>query len=238
MHPADLQATVTNAKDFKAAKLKANYSQTVNLVINGSSELDSKLKQFKDTQLYNPETNQQSTLTSNIPPATITKNESLDAIFPFELKELSATPLFSGAALKKKLITTMYTDVKIDDFPIEVNSIIVPIKVLIMEAIQYQALISNDWLSKTKATFDWNMQELQLSQNSQHTQVPATCGHFKTHNMPAFFIEFEKKEKKSTWETYQVLWADKDYNKLSLVFSWDNNGKRKKREELTTTRKS
>ncbi|KAG9301083.1 hypothetical protein G9A89_012466 [Geosiphon pyriformis] len=29
---------------------------------------------------------------------------------------------------------------KIDDFPIEVNSIIVPIKVLVMEATQYQAL--------------------------------------------------------------------------------------------------
>ncbi|KAG9305852.1 hypothetical protein G9A89_006263 [Geosiphon pyriformis] len=43
---------------------------------------------------------------------------------------------------------------KIDNFTIEVNGIIVPIKVLIMEATQYQALIGNNWLSKTNATLD------------------------------------------------------------------------------------
>ncbi|KAG9284114.1 hypothetical protein G9A89_022888 [Geosiphon pyriformis] len=47
------------------------------------------------------------TPTSNIPPATITENKSLDAIFPFELKEPSTTPLFSGAVLKEKPITTV-----------------------------------------------------------------------------------------------------------------------------------
>ncbi|KAG9305870.1 hypothetical protein G9A89_016522 [Geosiphon pyriformis] len=47
MHPTDLQAAVTNAKDFEAAELEANHVQAVNLMMNGSSELDSKLKQFK-----------------------------------------------------------------------------------------------------------------------------------------------------------------------------------------------
>ncbi|KAG9287506.1 hypothetical protein G9A89_023878 [Geosiphon pyriformis] len=47
MHPADLQVTVINARDFEAAKLKANHTQAVNLVINRSSNLDSKLKQIK-----------------------------------------------------------------------------------------------------------------------------------------------------------------------------------------------
>ncbi|KAG9290314.1 hypothetical protein G9A89_007045 [Geosiphon pyriformis] len=42
-----------------------------------------------------------------------------------------------------------------------------------MEATQYQALVGNNWLSKTNATLDWNMQKLQISQNSQHTRVPA-----------------------------------------------------------------
>ncbi|KAG9303534.1 hypothetical protein G9A89_018430 [Geosiphon pyriformis] len=37
-----------NARDFEAAELEANHVQTVNLVINESSELDSKLKQFSD----------------------------------------------------------------------------------------------------------------------------------------------------------------------------------------------
>ncbi|KAG9306991.1 hypothetical protein G9A89_000905 [Geosiphon pyriformis] len=42
-----------------------------------------------------------------------------------------------------------------------------------MEAIQYQALVGNDWLSKTNTILDWTIQELQLSQNSQHTCVLA-----------------------------------------------------------------
>ncbi|KAG9297821.1 hypothetical protein G9A89_000126 [Geosiphon pyriformis] len=34
MHPADLQAVVTNARDFEAAELEANHVQAVNLVMN------------------------------------------------------------------------------------------------------------------------------------------------------------------------------------------------------------
>ncbi|KAG9305122.1 hypothetical protein G9A89_007762 [Geosiphon pyriformis] len=49
IHLADLQAAVTNARDFEAAELKANHAQAINLVINGSSELDSKLKQFSNS---------------------------------------------------------------------------------------------------------------------------------------------------------------------------------------------
>ncbi|KAG9302903.1 hypothetical protein G9A89_022319 [Geosiphon pyriformis] len=129
--------------------------------------------------------------TSNILPATITENKSLDAIFPFKLEEPSITLLFSGAALEEKPITTMYTDVKIDghfiklifdsgsaidqaasariitadgttktsiskidDLPIKINGIIIPIKIFVMEATQYQALVDNDWLSKTNTTLD------------------------------------------------------------------------------------
>ncbi|KAG9296158.1 hypothetical protein G9A89_014750 [Geosiphon pyriformis] len=114
MHPADFQATITNARDFEAAELKANHTQAVNLVMNESSELDSKLKQFKDTQPNNLETNQQATPTSNILPATIMEDKSLNAIFLFELEKLLTTPLFSEATLEEKLITTMYTDAKVD----------------------------------------------------------------------------------------------------------------------------
>ncbi|KAG9288489.1 hypothetical protein G9A89_015695 [Geosiphon pyriformis] len=211
------------------------------------------------------ETNQQLTLTSNIPPATITKNELLDTIFSFKLEELSVTPLFSKAALEEKPITAMYTDAKvdnhpiklildsesadsiitrqlmdqlghqvdqaanvkiitanivtktpigkIDNLPIEINSIIVLIKVLVIEATQYQALIGNDWL------------ELQLSQNGQHTYVPAMYGYFKTTKTPTPLIKFEKKEKKPTWEAYQVSWTEGNHNKLPSISSWDDNRK-------------
>ncbi|KAG9287275.1 hypothetical protein G9A89_008905 [Geosiphon pyriformis] len=98
---------------------------------------------------------------------------------------------------------------KIDDLPIEINSIIVPIKVLIIEATQYQAL------------------------NGQHMQVPAMCGHFKTTNTTAPLIDFEEEKPKPTWKAYQVSWADKEHNKLPPILSWDDNGKGKQTNKLT-----
>ncbi|KAG9284005.1 hypothetical protein G9A89_005334 [Geosiphon pyriformis] len=59
-------------------------------------------------------TQKQQTHTSNILPATVTNDESLDAIFSFELEKPLTTPLFSRAALEEKPITAMYTDAKID----------------------------------------------------------------------------------------------------------------------------
>ncbi|KAG9305533.1 hypothetical protein G9A89_003596 [Geosiphon pyriformis] len=49
LHPDIFQDTVTHARDFKSAKSEANHAQVVNLVINRSSDLDSKLKQFSNT---------------------------------------------------------------------------------------------------------------------------------------------------------------------------------------------
>ncbi|KAG9306647.1 hypothetical protein G9A89_004194 [Geosiphon pyriformis] len=49
MHPVDLLTAVTYARDFETAELEANYTQAVNLAMNRSSELDSKLKQFSDS---------------------------------------------------------------------------------------------------------------------------------------------------------------------------------------------
>ncbi|KAG9304329.1 hypothetical protein G9A89_019891 [Geosiphon pyriformis] len=48
MHSIDLQAAITNARDFEATELEANHAQAINLVMNESSELDSKLKQFSN----------------------------------------------------------------------------------------------------------------------------------------------------------------------------------------------
>ncbi|KAG9307352.1 hypothetical protein G9A89_017181 [Geosiphon pyriformis] len=212
MHPADLQATVTNVKDFEATELEANHVQAINLVINESSDLDFKLKQFSDllnqkldgylantTQLQviyqtsaistlnlaqvtlgnprsrviqnwrsviivhqpilsfsnqpsescqqssgtgytqnpssqnylsflitpedttsnNTESNHKQTLTNNIPSVTITNDKLLTAIFLFELEELTSMPLFSGATLEKKPITTMYTNAKVNEYSIK-----------------------------------------------------------------------------------------------------------------------
>ncbi|KAG9293955.1 hypothetical protein G9A89_019293 [Geosiphon pyriformis] len=203
MHSIDLQAAITNAQNFEAAELKANHVQAVNLNSGTGYAQNPNFQNYlsllvtsENTQPNNLEINQHPILTSNIPPATITENKLLDTIFPFELKKPSTIPLFSGAALEKKPITVMYTDVKvdghsiklildnrlvgsiitkqlidqlgcrvdhtahtriitadettktligeIDNFPFEVNGIIILIKVLVIEATQYQALVGND----------------------------------------------------------------------------------------------
>ncbi|KAG9303140.1 hypothetical protein G9A89_005098 [Geosiphon pyriformis] len=49
LHSGTLQDTVTCAKDFEFAESEANHAQAINLVMNRSSELDSKLEKFSET---------------------------------------------------------------------------------------------------------------------------------------------------------------------------------------------
>ncbi|KAG9287654.1 hypothetical protein G9A89_024004 [Geosiphon pyriformis] len=91
------------------ANLGTEYTQNPN-----SQHYLSLLVTSEDVQSNNLKINQQPTLTSNIPPTTITENKLLDAIFPFKLKELLAILLFNEATLEEKSITTMYTNAKVD----------------------------------------------------------------------------------------------------------------------------
>ncbi|KAG9296686.1 hypothetical protein G9A89_009945 [Geosiphon pyriformis] len=101
---------------------------------------------------------------------------------------------------------------EIDNFLFEVNGLIISIKVLVMEATQYQALVGNNWLSKTNMLLDWTTQELQISQNGQHMQVPVTCGYFKPITTPsAPLIKFEKKKRNLPGRTIlpdEEMWKD------------------------------
>ncbi|KAG9290070.1 hypothetical protein G9A89_010376 [Geosiphon pyriformis] len=135
------------------------------------------------TLFKSPESNQH-VPTNTILLATISSNKFLAAIFPFELEKNTPILLFSGATLKEKPITAIYMDARvnghsiklildtastriitadgvtktligeIDEFPFEVNGIVTPIKVLVMETTQYQAFVGNDWLSKVNAMLD------------------------------------------------------------------------------------
>ncbi|KAG9298954.1 hypothetical protein G9A89_020267 [Geosiphon pyriformis] len=81
---------------------------------------------------------------------------------------------------------------KIDSFPFEINSIVIPTKVSVMDATQYQALIGNNWLTKANATLNWTTQELLINYNSHQAKIPATCGHFQkpsANQKPTFKFE-------------------------------------------------
>ncbi|KAG9307605.1 hypothetical protein G9A89_023170 [Geosiphon pyriformis] len=68
---------------------------------------------------------------------------------------------------------------EIDSFPFEINGIVIPTKVLVMDATQYQVLVGNDWLTKANATLDWTTQELLINYNGHQAKIPTTCGHFQ-----------------------------------------------------------
>ncbi|KAG9293005.1 hypothetical protein G9A89_016367 [Geosiphon pyriformis] len=134
LHPNDTTANLltTNISSFNLStgntcNLSATatiYLLTTNLETRYAQNLNfqhylSLLVTPEDALLNNQKLNQNKLLTSNIPPATITNDKLLAAIFLFEFEKLSFTPLFSGVMLEEKLITTMYTNAKVDGHPIK-----------------------------------------------------------------------------------------------------------------------
>ncbi|KAG9306844.1 hypothetical protein G9A89_005745 [Geosiphon pyriformis] len=93
---------------------------------------------------------------------------------------------------------------EIDNFPFEINGIQIPIKVLVMEATQYQAL---------------------------HAQVPATCRYFKTQHTEEPLIKFEDTSMPPTIKTYQVSWVNDYQTELLPPPTWEKKGKGRAKEE-------
>ncbi|KAG9294134.1 hypothetical protein G9A89_021493 [Geosiphon pyriformis] len=94
---------------------------------------------------------------------------------------------------------------EIDNFPFILDGITIPVKVLVMDAPQYQALIGNNWLQKANANLNWETQELTISYQGQHAWVPAICGTFNKRSEKAPAFEFEPEEEKPIIETFMAL---------------------------------
>ncbi|KAG9294781.1 hypothetical protein G9A89_000360, partial [Geosiphon pyriformis] len=102
---------------------------------------------------------------------------------------------------------------EIDNFPFTHDGITIPVKVLVMDAPQYQAFVRNDWLQKANANLNWETQELTISYQGQHAQVSAICGTFNKCSEKAPAFEFEPEEEKPIIKTFMALgltsnWAD------------------------------
>ncbi|KAG9301335.1 hypothetical protein G9A89_018007 [Geosiphon pyriformis] len=94
---------------------------------------------------------------------------------------------------------------EIDNFLFTLDGITIPVKVFVMNASQYQALVRNDWLQKSNVNLNWETQELTISYQGQHTQVSATYGTFNKHSEKAPAFEFELEEEKPHIETFMAL---------------------------------
>ncbi|KAG9290837.1 hypothetical protein G9A89_010986 [Geosiphon pyriformis] len=102
---------------------------------------------------------------------------------------------------------------EIDNFLFTLDGITIPVKVLVMNAPQYQALVGNDWLQKANTNLNWETQELIISYQGQHAWVPAICSTFNKHSEKAPAFEFEPEEEKPLIETFMALgstsnWAE------------------------------
>ncbi|KAG9302035.1 hypothetical protein G9A89_021079 [Geosiphon pyriformis] len=168
--------------------------------------------------------------------------------FEFETNE-SLFLLSNAAANKQRAITAMYTKAtlmqqlqktvdrpaqtvivtaddikkipvrKIDNFLFTINGITIPVKVLVMNAPQYQALVENDWLLKANANLDWETQELKILYQGQYTIVPAICGTFNKQSEKAPVFEFEEEKEMPLTKTYMALgstsnWAERTEQKI------------------------
>ncbi|KAG9305935.1 hypothetical protein G9A89_016588 [Geosiphon pyriformis] len=270
MHPVDLQAAVTNARNFETTKLEANYAQTVNLPTtpisyqpqlqliyqlqfqNSKTKIDtteleivnsglSTNPQFskpnlgtknsqnpnvqhylsllvtpKDTSPNQQKPNQHKLLISNILPATITNNKLLATIFSFEFEKTIPVLLFSEATLDTKPITTMYTDAKVDDHTIK----------LILNSRSTGNIITQQLIDQLGHRVDCAASTCIITADRAIKTPIGKIDDFSfevngiivlikvlTTNLTTPLIEFEKKEKKLTWEAYQMLWAEKNHNK-------------------------
>ncbi|KAG9297090.1 hypothetical protein G9A89_019371 [Geosiphon pyriformis] len=126
---------------------------------------------------------------------------------------------------------------EINEFLFKINGLIMSIKVLVMEVIQYQALVDNNWLFKTNTILDWTTQELQFSQNSQHMQVPVMCEHFKVFSRNQLLIELKEVKEKPIWKVYQVFWTNENHNKLPPILFLENQQQPERTNKLGVERK-
>ncbi|KAG9298976.1 hypothetical protein G9A89_020289 [Geosiphon pyriformis] len=141
--------------------------------------------------------------------------------------------------LKRNTIIVTADDMKktpvgeIDNFPFTLNRITIPTKVLVIDAPQYQALVRNDWLQKANAKLDWKTQELQISYQEQHAQVPATCGTFNKHSEKAPAFEFEPEKEKPTIKTFMALGSTSNWADETEQQYFSTNNPRETKEPIT-----
>ncbi|KAG9291645.1 hypothetical protein G9A89_022064 [Geosiphon pyriformis] len=115
---------------------------------------------------------------------------------------------------------------KINDFLFEVNGIVTSIKVLVMEATQYQALRET-----IDQTGEGERKAYQVSwMNEEHNELLPILS-WDDNNKGK-----EKQKEELIWETDDLTWTDNDKSELTSSWEWkeDKENKGKGKEEETT----
>ncbi|KAG9299069.1 hypothetical protein G9A89_020382 [Geosiphon pyriformis] len=123
---------------------------------------------------------------------------------------------------------------EIDNFLFTLDGITIPVKVLVINVPQYQALIGNDWLQKANANLNWETQELTISYQRQHARIPATCGTFNKCSEKAPAFEFEPEEEKPIIETFMALGLTSNWANETEQQYFSTNDSLETEEPVTT----
>ncbi|KAG9300123.1 hypothetical protein G9A89_000863 [Geosiphon pyriformis] len=179
--------------------LPAQIAQNANLSDIFSFEFEANESPFL---LSNAVTNEQKAITAMYTEATLMQQLQRTVDRPAQ------TVIVTADGMKKTPVE------EIDNFPFTINGITILVKVLVIDAPQYQALVRNDWLLKANANLNWETQELKILYQGQYTIVSATCGTFNKRLEKAPEFEFEEEKEIPLTETYMALgstsnWAEK-----------------------------
>ncbi|KAG9294300.1 hypothetical protein G9A89_021659 [Geosiphon pyriformis] len=185
---------------------------------------------LSDIFLFEFEANESPFLLSN---AAVNKQKAITAMYTEATVERKPIRLILDNRPAQTVIVTAdgmkKTPVReIDDFLFTIDKITIPVKVLVMDAPQYQALVRNDWLLKANANLNWETQELKILYQAQYTIVPATCGTFNKQSEKAPVFEFEEEKEIPLTKTYMAL---------GLLFNWAEKTEQKIFEELRRWKK-
>ncbi|KAG9287612.1 hypothetical protein G9A89_019673 [Geosiphon pyriformis] len=174
---------------------------------------------LSDIFLFEFEANESPSLLSNV---AVNKQKAITAMYieaKVEGKPICLILDSKSAHLSINATASMNYGMKktpveeIDNFLFTIDRITIPVKVLVIDAPQYQALFRNNWLLKTNANLDWETQELKISYQEQHTIVSAICRTFNKRSEKAPVLEFEEEKEMPLTETYMALgltsnWAE------------------------------
>ncbi|KAG9306999.1 hypothetical protein G9A89_003050 [Geosiphon pyriformis] len=175
---SDFQQTVLSEDEVAAPRsnpsnhtiLLAQIAQNANLSNIFLFEFEANESPFL---LSNAAVNKQKAITAMYTEATIERKPiclilDTDTTIQIKHRQTSSKVIVIADGMKKTPVG------EINDFPFTIDGITIPVKVLVMDAPQYQALVENDWLLKANANLNWETQELKISYQGQYTIVLAT----------------------------------------------------------------
>jgi len=90
---------------------------------------------------------------------------------------------------------------EIEQLPIKIQGVDVPINVVISEAQGYDVLIGNDWFTKYGASLSWPKNELTFQKNNQRYIQPACCW----KKLPLIITEDSEDEYEEELQPYYQL---------------------------------